>query len=399
MSSDCGCPPAAVSVVEPVGDTGEGDNHFFGYYDKHQWSPDNRYILAHSAAFCDRHPYADDRADVLLIDTRRGFESRVISQTCSWCIQQGSMLQWLPGHESTVVHNERIGDRFVCIVLDTETGKRRVLPRPIYTVNSAGSQALSLNFSRLDVTRPGYGYAGLPDFRSDHNAPEDDGIYLMDMDTGEHRLTVSVAQLVHTGLEDADPGAKHYFNHLLFNPSGDRFIFLHRWTSDGKSFQTRLCTAGKDGSDIFVSTVKRGSHFIWYDNKRIIIWAHSERFGAAYHIVEDGTDRQEVIGSAVLKQDGHVTLSPGGKWLLTDERAKGESAKDVLLFDMAGGERIKIARFPLPPQRVGGEVRCDLHPRWDRSGTNVCVDAMKGEKRQMYLIDVSGIVEDGQMNL
>ena len=38
--------------------------------------------------------------------------------------------------------------------------KQRTLPKPIYTVSPDGAWGLSLNFSRLEWLRPGYGYAG-----------------------------------------------------------------------------------------------------------------------------------------------------------------------------------------------------------------------------------------------
>lgn len=34
------------------------------------------------------------------------------------------------------------------------------------------------------------------------------------------------------------------------------------------------------------------------------------------------------------------------------------------------------------------EIRCDLHPRWNREGTQVCMDSVHNGERQMYFVDV-----------
>ena len=39
-----------------------------------------------------------------------------------------------------------------------------------------------------------------------------------------------------------------------------------------------------------------------------------------------------------------------------------------------------------------GDVRCDLHPRWHPDGALLTVDAVPAGDRQIYLLDVAGIV-------
>ena len=45
-------------------------------------------------------------------------------------------------------------------------------------------------------------------------------------------------------------GSHHWVNHLQFNPSGTRFLFLHRWRVFEKPWLTRLYTGKPDGTDL-----------------------------------------------------------------------------------------------------------------------------------------------------
>jgi hypothetical protein len=54
--------------------------------------------------------------------------------------------------------------------------------------------------------------------------------------------------------------------------------------------------------------------------------------------------------------------------------------------------RIELGRFYAPPEATG-QVRCDLHPRWNRDGTQVCIDSTHEGSRQMYVLDVRAVVD------
>jgi len=373
------------------------ETHFFGYYDKDQWDESDRYLLGLQTDFDDRPPRPEDEARIILIDTHENNRTEVIAATRSWCWQQGCMLQWLPGSSTQIIYNDRIGDRFVGVILDTATRKRRVVPRPVYTVCSDGNQALSLNFSRLAVTRPGYGYVGLIDPYGDDPHPRDDGVYRMDLGTGDNQLVVSIDHLANLDPDESMQGATHWVNHLLFNPSGNRFIFLHRWNS-GRSFRTRMYTANADGTSLHRVPIENASHFIWYGDDQIMVWAKTERFGTAYHLCRDMTDEVKAIGPSVLTKDGHCTVSPRGGWVLTDEYPDKYGDRPIILYKFNGelggaieGQRIDLGRFKSLP-KYKGEIRCDLHPRWNRSGSKICFDSVHEGRRQIYIMDVSGIV-------
>ncbi len=367
-------------------------HHFFSYYDKQQWDASGRYLLCLETQFMDRMPRRGDTAQIGMIDTSEGAGAFIpLSTTRAWCWQQGCMLQWLPGAEETIIYNDLIADRFVSIIQNVRTGARKVLPRPIYTVSPNGNEALSLNFSRLAETRPGYGYEGLTDLWSNELSPSEDGVFLVNLETGEHELIVSLAQLAANDRDESMIGQKHWVNHLLFNPSGDRFIFLHRWPH-GKGRFTRMYTADKSGQTLHRVPVTGASHFIWYDETHFTVWARSERFGNAYHHCTDQSDEINVIGEGLLTRDGHVTYSPDRSWLLTDEYPDKEHKRPLILYRLEDGVRIDIGSYYSPPD-VTAEIRCDLHPRWNQDGTKICIDSVHEGSRQMYVVDVRSLVQ------
>ena len=226
-------------------------HHWFGYYDKLQFDPTDRYVLGMRTSFEHRTPRPDDVIEIGMVDLADGDRWIDLGESRAWNWQQGCMLQWLPGSDSTILWNDRDGDRFVCHLLDVATGRRRTIPHAIYSVHPAGTLAVAPDFSRIADVRPGYGYAGLPDPHADDLAPTDSGIFHIDLRTGASKLILSLADLVRHGpIPDDQLGVKHYFNHLLFNPDGSRFIALHRWRyPDGRRL-TRLITANPDGTDV-----------------------------------------------------------------------------------------------------------------------------------------------------
>jgi hypothetical protein len=63
----------------------------------------------------------------------------------------------------------------------------------------------------------------------------------------------------------------------------------------------------------------------------------------------------------------------------------------LMLFRPSDNKRIDIGRFRQPERIHHKPYRCDLHPRWNRDGTQVCFDSTHEDSRQMYVIDVSSI--------
>jgi len=377
--------------------------HWFGYYDKLQFDPTSRYALGMEVDFEHRSPRPDDVIKMGMIDLKDNDRWTELGTSTSWGWQQGCMLQWRPGSETEVLWNDRQGEKFVCHVLNVKTGQKRTIGQPIYTLSPDGKTAVSADFRRINVMRPGYGYAGLPDPYGDELAPKDAGITRINLDTGEHELIVSLADIATFGQIPGNPkNAKHYFNHLLFNTDGSRFIFLHRWRpwdSEKRKctggFITRMLTATADGKDVrVVDPSGRTSHFIWRDPKHILAWTrHAATSNKdAFYLFEDGTDKVEIVGKDIMTRNGHCTYLPGNEWILNDTYPDKDRKQRVYLYHVATGKTVTLGRFYLPPE-YRGEWRCDTHPRFSPDGQSVIIDSPHtGAGRQMHLIDISSIV-------
>ena len=369
--------------------------HWFSYYDKLQFDPTGRYVLGMEVDFEHRSPKVDDVIKIGMVDLKNGDRWTELGQSSAWCWQQGCMLQWRPGSKDEIIWNDRQDGRFVCHILNVHSGKKRTLPYPIYTVSPDGRTAVTPDFRRVQDMRPGYGYAGPPDPHKDTAAPKDSGIFRVDLETGGRELIISLANIARFGQIPGDPkDAKHYFNHLLFNTDGSRFIFLHRWRATGlRSFGTRMLTANSDGTDIrIVDPHGKTSHFIWRDPKHILAWAWHPSHGNAFYLYEDGTEKVEIVGKDIMTRNGHCTYLPGNKWILNDAYPDKKRNQNVYLYNVATGKTVQLGHFYLPPE-YKGEWRCDTHPRFSPDGTKVVIDSPHaGNGRQIHLIDISGIV-------
>jgi len=384
-----GCPVRAITHGQKF--------HWFGYYDKLQFDPTGRYALGMEVDFEHRSPRADDVIGVGMVDLHDNDRWIELGETRAWCWQQGCMFQWRPGSKTEILWNDRDGEHFVCRILDVETQKMRTIPSPIYTVSPDGRIAVTPDFRRIQHTRPGYGYPGPADPHEDELAPEDSGIWRIDLDTGKTELIISIADVAKLPYPRADiTETQHYFNHLLFNTDGSRFIFLHRWLGEKgrKSFGTRMLTAAPDGSDVrIVDDYGQTSHFIWRDERHILAWARHPSHDSQFYLYEDGTDKVEVVGLGDMTENGHCSYLPGGEWILNDTYPDERRMQHVYLYHVKTRRKVPLGQFHTPPEYTG-EWRVDTHPRYSPDGRCIVIDSPhEGNGRQMYLIDASGILD------
>jgi len=369
--------------------------HWFGYYDKLQFDPSNRYVLGMEVDFEHRSPTPGDTIRIGMVDLKDNDRWIDLGQSGAWCWQQGCMLQWLPGSRTEVIYNDREGDRAVARILNVKTGNKRTLPGPVYCVSPDGKWGMACDFARLAHQRPGYGYA-FPDPYKEVLAPKESGIWRMNLATGKRDLVITLEQASKVPYKIGEWGGDsiHRFNHLLFSPGGHRFIFLHRRNRGPNRAAgiTRMFTARPDGTDLYVvDPYGETSHFIWRDDQHIAAWARHPSHGDAFYLYRDKSDHVELMDPGNMPVNGHNTYLPGNRWILNDTYPDKQRLQHPYLYDTRSRKRHPIGHF-LSPAEYTGEWRCDTHPRFSRDGKLVCIDSPHGGGRQLHLIDISGIV-------
>jgi hypothetical protein len=390
------------TYLAPVTQLTDGPlHHFFGYYDKFPWNRSGRYVLAMENSFADHNPTGDDALTLGAIDMQDGNRFRPLAKSSAWNWQQGCMLRWLPPEEEHVfLYNDRRGDRFVTVLYDVRDGSQKEWPWPIYDISNDGRYAASANFARTTSTRPGYGYFGVEDPFAGELAPRDDGLYIVDVPRQHRRMALSLTDAVGLGGIRPEPGYKSWFDHLKFNPSGSRMLFLHRWAAKAvpghHGFFTRMITIDPDGGRPVVLIEGCGiSHFDWYDDETILVWLWTDKGDINdYYLVHDPSGRREHFAPpGTFQVDGHCNYSPDRRWIVTDTYPQGpENKQTLILYDPKVNRRVNVGAFAAI-RETDPSWRCDMHPRWSRDGSQLCIDSTHSGLRQMYVVDVSGIAK------
>lgn len=370
--------------------------HLFGYYDKSPWNKAEDKIIYLEVENSYKNVAPKNKAKIILKELDSGIE-RMIETTKAWNVQQGCMLQWLgPDFQKNIIYNDFIEDELKTIILNLETKKKKIIDYPIYDVDKSGKNALSLDFYRLHRLRPGYGYSNKEDTTKEKKIPNDFCIWRIDLENNERIGIITYEQLIKIDHLDSMEGAEHKVNHIMINPEGKRFMFLHRWIKNGVK-NTRLLTANMDGSDIYnLSDDGMTSHCIWKDNSTILGWTRKKNIGTGYFLLKDKSKECEFLAKKELDVDGHPSYNNDKTYFITDTYPDFKRKQHLYLYNVKE-KKVELIANIYSNLKYKNDCRCDLHPRWNYSGTKICFDGAQKNKRQVYIIDVKNHIEGGDL--
>ena len=373
----------------------DGYEYFFGYYDKSPWDVTDRYVLCLRAKDTWSDVSPRESAEIILIDTLKAEQDegkfKKIAVTHAWNVQQGCMMQWLgPDYQSRIIYNDCRDGKYCSVILDLKNMKERVINAPVYTVSADGNFALTLDFSRLYNLRPGYGYYNVPEITKGIGLPDAFAIWSINLQNNEITPLLKYEDFAKfkPREEMADKDAVHKVNHLMLSPNGRRFMVLYRWFNSGRKY-TRLITCNVDGSDMYLlSDDDMVSHCFWKDDEHILAFENKRETGTGYYLMKDKS-KEYVHCWPQFTNDGHPSYSPDRKYVVTDsypDRARIASI-NIMSGEESKKENKTIARV-FAPFKYDNDTRCDLHPRWNHSGDEICFDGVFEGHRGVYVVEV-----------
>ena len=367
------------------------EEHLFGYYDKCPWNKDENKLIYLQVTKANKNPASFEQAKIILKDLVTEQE-KIIATTNAWNVQQGCMLQWLgPDFNSKIFYNDFMDGKLKSVILNIDNLEKKIIDYPLYSIDKSGKWGLTLDFYRLDRLRPGYGYNNKVDATNKELLPKGYCIWKVDLDSNTSKGIISYEELYNIDLKDTMKNAEHKINHIMINPAGTRFMFLHRWIKNKVKY-TRLLTADVNGKNIYnLLDNDMVSHCNWKDDKTILGWAQKEGQGTHYFLLKDQTSEYKVIAKEKLLTDGHPSYSPDGKWFVTDTYPDFRRKQHIYIYNEKEDKLIEVATV-YANIKYNGDCRCDLHPRWNYSGNKICFDGAQKNKRQVYSIDVGDIV-------
>lgn len=415
MASFPACTNFPSAVPTRILTPGEGRvmHHFF---DKSPISPDGRHVALLRIPYEDKRAEPGDPADVILVDLQTGKE-RFLAKTYAWEHQIGACVMWGKSDSELYFNDMRPGEWKPFLVrLDPVTGERREYPGGAFCISPDGTQAAGYNL--LTVRRMNfYGYgAAVPEAAMPVNGaePEDDGLFVTDLRTGERRLLKSIAAFFRETMTDEQrkelSDGRTYGFQVKWSPDGEWLLFVavqalnFEASGSGKARWRRMVfSCRRDGSEAHLVLPwrewARGGHHLNFhpDSRRVTMNLLGDDRRLRIKAF-DVFGSEPVLFCGDILGSGHPSVSPDGRYVITDSYigepvAGKDGTVPIRLIDLEAMKETELLRVrTITGERYrNGALRCDPHPAWSRDGKSVVMNAMVGGTRRVVLLDMSSL--------
>lgn len=358
---------------------GSDDYHYFiGYYDKDPMHASNKQILCHqvSKKYSNMTEPLNSKLGLLSLETNE-FKELIYTNAINW--QLGSRAQWLD--ENNIIYND-IEDNLQCSIKFNVKTKKKVTKykRPFWDISPNKKYGASLNFARIRVMRPGYGYSS----KSIDNNDELLTVFNLSDDKCIFSITLNeiLEQVDFVNLKNKNI----YLNHVLWSPCSKKFITIFHYEDKEKKKRMVYPVLIDIETKKIIFLYKEGSfsHHTFIDESTILAYLKIEnKYCYATWTEDDGWIK---IKNSMPKMDGHPTYIKSKNKIVVDSYPNRLGIMSLYFGSLKPEKKLeKIASIINHPNYVGAN-RCDLHPRYSPKHNLLLCDIPYKSSRKILVI-------------
>lgn len=422
--------------VEKVFETpSQNFSEWFGYYNYDTLTTDHSKMLCNRIKDDGIKPRADLKIEIGYYDITSG-DWHHVGESDSWNWQQGCMAQWLNDEE--VIYNSSENNHHIAIVHNIKTGTDRKIDWAIYAITPDGQKSITVDMERAHWCRA-YHYESVIDKSKEGAIYDNDGIFEIDLIKNNRKRIISIQDIINLDKRPYFDKAKHWIEHIMLNPTGTKFCFLHRFSPIDNVFHyvTRLIIVDRETMQMTCLPAwekNQWSHFGW-DGNNFVIYTYPQKgqgINANSFNAKNRNSKSEihkkvsfktrlanfvrlfypqsvekmmrgmltyyqyyafVDGKYILKNefkkkeffiDGHPTFLQRSQIMITDTYPDKHNIQRLLKFDIKKNKVYVLGKFNA--YYHGNPASCDLHPKISRDGHYVVVDSAFDKKHHMIVL-------------
>lgn len=379
------------------------EGYFFGFHDVSPLSKDESKLLALHNSFDLRMPKPSEGLEIGYFDFNNGTigEWHKLGKSLAWNYHKGCRLQWLDNER--IIYNTFENNNVCSQILNTNDLSTTTINYPIDATfcNKNKCLATSFSYERLERCMPGYGYPYSDNGQITQPAPDDTGLFLINLNTGERELLLSIKDIALKVTGIIEDNYLHFVTHTEFSPDGRYISFLYRRIPTEGDFMKRrsvICVYDLDKKNLIVlPTQESGSHYVW--NSRNELLASVIIDGKNCHSIFSLNEQLsfKMIDPDHLNSDGHQSFISDTRFV-TDTYPDKWRMANIYLVDIKNDKSSLITRVYSPKSFQTNDfhchIACDLHPRVIGNGKYVCFDSVRSGKRGIYVMNLNNIEEN-----
>lgn len=390
--------------------TPRNKNFFFGYYDKKPINSNNTLLLSHEVNSIGKEIEKNDIAKINVINLKNN-QIILIDETNCWNYQQGSQLQWL--NENEFIYNFFKKNYFSKVINFKSLKCVHETKYPIYSLSFDKKIYSTIDYSRLNFFRNGYGYKIL-------NYENNDSL-LKICDFKTSKILVDIKKNDFNGLLDIDYD-NCWVDHILFSPGNHNFTFLLRYKNDKTNLFSSLLFYDFKKREISVCLdTGMAGHGAWLNKENFVIWGRKKRFVQTISKYENSLIkkiinvirkygipnivRKNIYGDTFLNFNsntkeindlklniptniggGHFSFTEDERYMISDTYHDKNMLSTMFKYDISTKKVKLFHKFKTEKFLLNKSFRCDLHPRivYDNK---VIIDSTHEGFRGIYILN------------